>query len=96
MKEHIETTLTIDELARQAGLSATHFSRLFSQQTGSPPMEYFIHLKIQRACRYLTFTRSSIKEISLTLGYSDQYYFSRIFHKVVGVSPLAYRQTQAG
>lgn len=59
-------------------------------------MEYFIHLKIQRACRYLTLTRFSIKQISLTLGYSDQYYFSRIFHKVMGVSPLAYRQIQEG
>ena len=59
-------------------------------------MEYFIHLKIQRACRHLTLTRSSIKEISLTLGYSDQYYFSRIFHKVMGLSPLAYRRIQAG
>src|ERR1700722_10862761 len=96
MKKNINTTLTISEMAEQAGLSPPHFSRLFSQQAGVPPMEYFIHMKIQRACRFLTLTPLSIKEISSRLGYSDQYYFSRIFHKVMGIPPAAYRRNQSG
>ncbi len=96
MKKHVDMPLTIEQMAEQAGLSTPHFSRLFSQQAGFAPMEYFIHLKIQRACRLLTLTQLRIKEISSRLGYSDQYYFSRIFHKVMGISPAAYRRVQSG
>ncbi len=95
MKDHVDSTVTIGQMAQQAGLSAPHFSRLFTRQAGFSPLEYFIHLKIQRACRFLTLTTLSVKEISSRLGYSDQYYFSRIFHKVMGLSPMAYRWTQA-
>jgi len=96
MKKHLDATLTVNQMATYAGLSPTHFSRLFSREAGFPPMEYFIHLKIQRACRLLTLTPLRIKEISTRLGYTDQYYFSRIFHKVMGVSPAAYRRVQSG
>jgi len=96
MKKNVDATLTINQMARETGLSATHFSRLFSQQTGFPPMDYFIHLKIHRACRFLTLTPLSIKEISSRMGYTDQYYFSRVFHKVMGISPVGYRRIQSG
>jgi AraC-like DNA-binding protein len=96
MKKRLDAKLTINEMAAEAGLSPTHFSRLFSRQAGFPPMEYFIHLKIQRACRFLTLTPMSIKEISSRIGYTDQYYFSRIFHKVMGIPPAAYRRNQSG
>ena len=96
MKDHLDSNLTIDEMARQAGLSPAHFSRLFTQQVAIPPMKYFIHLKIQRACRYLTLKHLSIKEISSSLGFTDQYYFSRTFHKVMGISPIRYRRNQTG
>ena len=96
MKERVDSMVTVQEMARQADLSTSHFSRLFTRQIGVPPIEYFIHLKMQRACRFLTLTTLSIKEIGSRLGYSDQYYFSRIFHKVMGTSPIAYRQVQLG
>jgi AraC-like DNA-binding protein len=96
MKQHIDGTLTIDQIARQAGLSPAHLSRLFRDQVGFPPIDYFNHLKVQRACRFLTLTPLRIKEIGSRLGYSDQYYFSRVFHKVMGISPAAYRRVQSG
>ncbi|HVV01582.1 MAG TPA: AraC family transcriptional regulator, partial [Verrucomicrobiae bacterium] len=96
MKGHLDASLTVEEMARQTALSTGHFSRLFSQQTGFPPMDYFIHLKMQRACRFLTLTHLTVKEISSRLGYDDPYYFSRIFHKVIGSSPAAYRQVKLG
>jgi AraC family transcriptional regulator of arabinose operon len=54
-------------------------------------MDYFIHLKIQEACKLLVLSRLSISEIAYELGYEDPYYFSRIFKKVMGTSPLQYR-----
>jgi len=78
-------------MARHAGLSVAHFSQLFKRQTGYSPVDYFIHAKIQHACFLLDTTPLSVSDIGLRLGYKDPYYFSRIFRKVMGVSPRAYR-----
>jgi AraC-like DNA-binding protein len=96
MRERVDAVLTVAEIARQAGLSVTHFSRLFRQHTGFAPMDYFIHLKMQRACRFLTLTPLSVKEIASRIGYEDPYYFSRLFRKVMGVPPAEYRKSKLG
>jgi len=96
MRRHEDSSLTVEEMARQAGLSPTHFSRLFSQHTGFSPMEYFIRMKMQRACRFLTLTPLSVKEVANRLGYDDPYYFSRSFRKIMGVPPRVYRQSIRG
>lgn len=96
MRHHVDSTLTVEAMAREAGLSVTHFTRLFSQQTGFAPMEHFIRMKMQRACRYLTLTPHSIKEVASRIGYDDPYYFSRSFRKIMGVPPTAYRQSKRG
>ena len=87
----IDQVLTLEEIAASVNLSASHFSYLFKIKTGFSPIEYFNHLKVQKACQYLLFTSLSIKEISLELGVEDQYYFSRLFKKVMGASPVEYR-----
>src|SRR6266540_4060776 len=73
-------------------LSPSHFSYLFKKKTGFPPIEYFNHLKVQKACQYLLFTNLRIKEIALEIGISDSYYFSRMFTKVMGVPPTTYKE----
>ena len=55
-------------------------------------MDYFIHLKVQKASSLLLLSRMTIREIALIVGYEDPYYFSRLFKKVVGISPTAVRQ----
>ncbi|MCX6894433.1 MAG: AraC family transcriptional regulator [Verrucomicrobia bacterium] len=96
MRDRVDSVLTVAEMARQAGLSVTHFTRLMRQHTGFTPIEYFIHLKMQRACRFLMLTALSVKEIAGRIGYDDPYYFSRLFRKVMGMSPVAYRKTKLG
>jgi AraC-like DNA-binding protein len=93
MKKHIDKKLLIEDLAGQRGISVSHYSRLFHQRTGSSPINYFNLLKIQASCQHLYFTDSSIKEIAIRLGFDDQYYFSRLFTKLIGMSPLKYRKT---
>ena len=78
-------------MAAQAGLSESQFSHLFKQQTGHAPLTYFIHLKMQHACSLLTLTQLSVKEIAQEVGYTDSYYFSRLFKKIIGVAPSRYR-----
>ncbi|GAB3926902.1 AraC family transcriptional regulator [Mucilaginibacter myungsuensis] len=91
MKEHLGKKLTINQLADQSALSVSHYSRLFKQRTGSSPIDHFNLLKIQQSCQQLYFTDLSVKEIAATLGFDDQYYFSRLFTKLMGVSPMKYR-----
>jgi len=88
----ISQPLTLEEMAGAVNLSVSHFCFLFKKNTGFPPIEYFNHLKVQKACQYLLFTNLRIKEIAQKLGIEDQYYFSRMFTKVMGMAPNRYRE----
>ena len=92
MRNHLSGQCTLDMLAEQAALSPSYFSRLFRQATGYPPVEYFIRLKMQKACELLEITSMSVQEISDFLGYSNPYYFSRLFKKIIGTPPSVYRR----
>ncbi|MNO27123.1 HTH-type transcriptional activator Btr [compost metagenome] len=96
MMEHLEHPMTLPELAAEANLSVPHFTHRFKQATGYSPIDYYLRLKIQLACQHLDLTEQSVKEISLRLGFQDPYYFSRIFKKIMGKSPSAYRDTRKG
>ena len=91
LRKNIDKPLTLQNMADHAQLSKSHFSRLFKEQTNYTPMDYFIRLKLQRACMLLSFTQQSVQAIGLAVGYSDPYYFSRIFKKIIGTSPRAFR-----
>ncbi|MCU7552648.1 AraC family transcriptional regulator [Chitinophagaceae bacterium LB-8] len=92
LKNKTDQVLGLEEIAAAVNLSVAHFSYLFKKKTGFTPIEYFNHLKVQKACQYLLFTDLRIKEIALELGIADQYYFSRMFSKVMGMSPNEYRE----
>ncbi len=92
LKNNTNKLLSLQDISNEVNLSASHFSFLFRKKTGFAPIEYFNHLKVQKACQYLLFTESRIKEISFELGITDQYYFSRLFKKLIGVSAVEYRK----
>lgn len=92
MQKNFYKPLTLHEIAQSISVSASHFSFLFKKKTGYAPIEYFNHLKIQKACQYILFTDLRIKEIANQVGFEDQYYFSRLFSKLMGIAPLEYRK----
>lgn len=92
LSKNLNRLLTLQQIAASVNLSPSHFSFIFKKKTGFTPIEYFNHLKVQQACQYLLFTSMRIKEISQELGIDDQYYFSRLFSKVMGLSPIDYRE----
>ncbi|OGV49925.1 MAG: hypothetical protein A2017_10560 [Lentisphaerae bacterium GWF2_44_16] len=92
MTENIESSLTLMELAGYSGLSKPHFSFLFKKTSGFSPIEYFNILKMRRACHYLDSTSMNIGEVSEKIGIDNQHYFSRLFSKVMGISPRDYRK----
>jgi AraC-like DNA-binding protein len=91
MKSNISERLTIDDLAAQSNFCVSHFTSLFRKGTGMSPLDYFIHLKLQRACLLLHTTDNKISAIAAELGYDDPYYFSRLFKKYMKASPDHYR-----
>ncbi len=92
MLENLTAKVKLEELALETGLSASHFSRLFVARTGHSPIDYFIQLKIQRACRHLDNSGWTIADVARETGFEDPFYFSRVFRKVMGMSPNAYRK----
>ncbi len=91
MKENKELNLTLPQIAENANISVSHFSLIFKKRTGISPINYYNIIKIQKACEYLKYTDILVKEIAFSVGISDTHYFSRLFSKIMGVSPNEYR-----
>lgn len=96
MRENIEKKLSLQEIAEHTGYSPSHFSVLFSKRTGYAPLTYFNQLKIQQACQLLDFTDMKVNQVCFKIGIEDTYYFSRLFSKVMGMSPRAYKKMKKG
>ncbi len=96
MKQHLGRALRVSQLAALAGVSPSHYTALFKARTGYSPIDYFIRLRMHRACQLLDTTRLSIKEIAAQLGYDDAFYFSRVFKQVNEVAPSDYRELRKG
>ena len=96
MQNNIDKKITLEEIAEYSKYSPAYISNLFSQKTGMTVIEYFNHLKIQQACKWLDFSDLKIKEIAYNLGFYDQYYFSKVFNKYMSISPVNYRKNKKG
>lgn len=70
-----------------SGEKAPLYARKFVKETGYAPMEYFIRQEMNSACMYLIKTDLKINQIAQRLGFHDAYYFTRMFTKIVGLSP---------
>jgi len=96
MRSRLHEAVRLEEFAREASLSVSHFSEMFRDQVHQSPMSYFTQLKIRAACRLLDLTRKPVKVVAMETGYTDPYYFSRVFKKVMGISPDKYRAIKKG
>jgi AraC-like DNA-binding protein len=82
-------------LARLAQLSVSHFQRAFKASTGMPPHMWLTHQRIRRAKELLALGDARLAEIALDTGFSDQAHFTRVFGRLMGVTPGAWRRTIA-
>jgi AraC-like DNA-binding protein len=91
IEAHLDSALDIDELAAIAGISTSHFTRLFHKSVGVTPHRFVIQNRVMRARELLAATDLPLTEIALTTGFSDQSHLSRRFHEIVGIPPGAFR-----
>lgn len=83
--------LSLEQLARQHGLSQTHFRKLFHEHAGCSPREAHIRAKMRTACDFLIYSDLSISEVADRLGFTSIHNFSRAFRKAIGQPPTSYR-----
>ena len=93
LKENIGRRLSIHDMATYVGYSESHFSTIFRRRTGQSPLSYFNRLKIEEAREMLESTDIQVNQLCFKVGIDDPYYFSRLFSRIVGCSPQAYRRS---
>ena len=87
---HYSKKITLESLARIAGMSPKYFCHFFWEMTGRTPIDYVNYYRIERACYLLAGTDCSITSAALSCGFRDPSYFIKIFRKYKGQSPLQY------
>lgn len=91
MEQNIEKRLSLNDIVAVSGYSCTQCTAIFNNTTGMSPMAFLHNIRIQKACKLLDLTDMKINQICEKVGIEDPYYFSRLFSKVIGVSPKKYR-----
>ena len=93
MQRYIERPLSLPAIAREVGLSTSHFSRRFKQETRSSPGDYSVHCRVNAARRMITQTDKPLNEIALRCGFRTRQYLATCFRRVTGRSPSSYRES---
>jgi len=91
MREHLNSKLTLTEIARHLNLSEEYFNRLFKQCTGFPPMKYFSKMKIETATEMLTDDKLPVYAVAEQLDFCSESHFSKTFKKYMKISPSTYK-----
>jgi len=86
------TEISNKKLAETGGMSVNAYARLFKEQTGYPPRKYLLRMRVEKACNLLHHSDFSIEQIASECGFSDRYYFTRIFTKTMKVAPGTYKK----
>ena len=90
--DHLDATITLEELARYVGLSSSYFSHIFKDEIGSSPRQYITDAKMNRAKFLLGQTEKTVSEIAYLLGYASGGSFTNLFTERVGCAPKMYRK----
>lgn len=94
LEDRLYSNITVDALARECSVSTAHLKRIFTKYAGIGVHEYFLQLKILHAKRLLS-KGMSVTEIAEKMSFSSQNYFSIVFKRKVGMSPLQYKKKKS-
>jgi len=93
---HSHNDIGLESAASEAGLSAFHFLRLFSQVLGVTPHQYLVRSRLRHAARLLADDDRPVTDVAFDVGFADLSNFVRTFHRAAGVSPRGFRQAAKG
>lgn len=94
--DHSHEDISLDALAKKVGLSPIYISKMFKEKLGINYIDFLTECRIEKAKKLMCDPDKSIKEITFEVGYHDPNYFSKVFKKMVAVSPNKYRKTLLG
>ena len=92
---HYQEDITVEDIARQAGLNRSYFGKVFKAAMGKSPQQYLIGYRMNKAAELLKLTALSVGEVGRAVGYPNQLHFSRAFKNVYGTSPREWRKHNA-
>ncbi|WP_138753108.1 AraC family transcriptional regulator [Paenibacillus sinopodophylli] len=90
LNNHYLEPITVEQLARMAGMKRSKYSAAFQSSIGRKPLEYLNDLRIEQAIKLLEGNEQPLREIARQVGYNDEYYFNRRFTKRIGIPPGMY------
>ena len=90
MRENCDKSYTLDELCKISGLSSSHFRMLFKEMTGLSVVQFQNRLRMDRAKDLILSGNCNVTEAASAVGFSNVYYFSRLFRKLTGKNPSEY------
>lgn len=94
IEQHYDEDLTVEQLANMAGMVRWQYSQKFKILTGKKPTDYLTHVRINQAKKILSNSTEPLRKIARQIGFKDEYYFSRCFHKLTGNTPRQYANIQ--
>jgi AraC family transcriptional regulator len=89
---NLDGRLPLKEVARECGLSASHFTRAFRRSVGAAPHQWLLMHRVEVAKQKLRDGRLSLREIALSCGFADQSHLTQVFTRIIGTSPGAWRR----
>lgn len=92
IEENYFENLTLQQVADKAAVSAGYLSTLFNKELGCSFIDYQNQIRIRHACTYLQQNYFKTYEIAYKIGFHDEKYFSKVFKKVMGISPSEYKK----
>jgi transcriptional regulator GlxA family with amidase domain len=92
LSSNLDGRLPLKEVARECGLSASHFARAFRRSVGSAPHQWLLMHRVEVAKQKLRDGRLSLREIALSCGFADQSHLTQVFTRTIGTSPGAWRR----
>jgi AraC family transcriptional regulator len=95
LSAHIDGNITLDRLAHECGLSRSHFARAFRTTTGIPPHKWLLQRRVELAQDLLRRSALPLDEIAIRCGFADQSHFTRVFSRVLHVSPAEWRRSSS-
>jgi transcriptional regulator GlxA family with amidase domain len=90
--EHLDTKLSVEDLAHRMSMSVRHFERVFTREVGITPSQYVLQTRVEAARRQLERSERGLKQVASSAGFSNVDVMRRAFVRLLGITPRRYRQ----